>query len=129
MWLFLLNVKLCVFLQARISAAREDWHREMVQSTQAEIDRALSSARGAWVANHEDESDERATQLEKSLRERLKAQFEDEKRQLVDDTFKETEEKFNTEKRELQEQLTRMKVSLYSVYCKDITLQKETVYI
>ena len=85
----------------------------MAQSTQAEIDRALSTAREAWTANHEDELVERASQLEKSLTEKLRAKYDEEKRQLVDDALKEAEAKFASEKRKLEEELRRRKVSLY----------------
>ena len=100
----------------------------MAQSTQAEIDRALSTAREAWAANHEDELEERAAQLEKSIREKLQAAYDEQKRQLVDDTHREAETKFTTEKRKLEEELRRRKVSCCNVnndYCDNIPVESQ----
>ena len=83
----------------------------MAQSTQAEIDRALSTAREAWTANHEDEVEERASQLEQSIREKLQAEFDEEKRQLVHNTLREGEITFKNEKRKFEEE--QRKVNLY----------------
>ena len=85
----------------------------MAQSTQGEIDRALSTAREAWAANHEDELEERASEFEKSLTEKLQAKCDEEKQQLVDDALKEAEAKFASEKRKLEEEFRKRKVSLY----------------
>lgn len=83
----------------------------MAQSTQAEIDRALSTAREAWTANHEDELEERASQLAQNIREKLQAEFDEEKRQLVDNTLREAEITFKNEKRKFEEE--QRKVNLY----------------
>lgn len=85
----------------------------MAQSTQVEIDHALSTAREAWAADHEKELEERVSQLEKDLREQLEAKYDEEKRQLVDDTLREAEAKFKNERRKLEEELRRNNVSLY----------------
>lgn len=85
----------------------------MTQSTQAEIDRALSTAREAWAADHGKELEERVSQLEKDLTDQLDAKYDEEKRQLVDDTLREAEAKFKNERRKLEEELRRNNVSLY----------------
>ena len=88
----------------------------MAQSTQVEIDRALSTAREAWAANHEDELEQRSSEFEKSLTEKLQAKFDEEKRQLVDDALKDAEAKFSSEKRKLEQEFRRRKVSLYTLF-------------
>ena len=82
----------------------------MAQSTQVEIERALSTAREAWAIDHEKELEERVSQLEKDLRE-LEAKYDEEKRQLVDDTLREAEAKFKNEKRKLEDELRMNNVS------------------
>ena len=84
----------------------------MAQSTQVEIDHALSTAREAWAADHEKELEERVGQLEKDLTEQLEAKYDKEKRQLVDDTLREAEAKLKNE-RKLEEEFRRNSVSLY----------------
>lgn len=83
----------------------------MAQSTQVEIERALSTAREAWAIDYEKELEERVGQLEKDLREQLEAKFDEEKRQLVDDTLREAEAKFKNEKRKLEDELRMNNVS------------------
>ena len=85
----------------------------MTQSTQAEIDRALSTAREAWAADHKKELEMRVSQVEKDLTEQLEAKYDEEKRQLVDDTLREAEAKFKNERGKLEEVLRRNNVSLY----------------
>ena len=85
----------------------------MAQSTQVEIDRALSTAREAWAADHGKELEERVSQLEKDLREQLEAKHDEEKRQLVDDTLQEAEAKFKNEIRNFEEEHRRNNVSFY----------------
>lgn len=85
----------------------------MAHSTQVEIDRALSTAREAWAADNEKELAERVTQLEKNVQEQLEAKYNEEKRQVVDETLREAETRFNNEKNKLEEELRRNKVSLY----------------
>ena len=99
-----------VSLQARLSAAREDWRREMAHSTQVEIERALSTAREAWSLNHKEELDNCASQVEKSLREKLQAKHDEEKRQLVNDALNEAQTKCRAEKRKLEDELSQRKV-------------------
>ena len=93
-----------------MSAAREDWRREMAQSSQVEIDLALSTAREAWTESRKDELEKHANQVENSLREKLQSKHDEEKRQLVDDALGEAQAKFKAEKRKLEGELERRKV-------------------
>lgn len=85
----------------------------MAQSTQAEIDRALFTAREAWAADNEEEFEKRVSQLEKNVREQLESRYDEEKRKLVDKTLREAEARFNNERKKLEDELRRNKVSLY----------------
>ena len=100
-----------LFNQARLTAAREDWRREMAQSTQVEIGIALSNAREAWASSHKDELEKRANEVEQSLREEFQGKHDEEKRQLVDATLKDAQAQFRAEKRKLEDELKRRKVS------------------
>ena len=102
-----------------MSAAREDWRREMAHSTQVEIERALSTAREAWSLNHKEELDNCASQVEKSLREKLQAKHDEEKRQLVNDALNEAQAKFRAEKRKLEDELSQRKVYRHFFFVHD----------
>lgn len=82
----------------------------MAHSTQVEIERALSTAKEAWSLSYKEESDNRANQVEKSLREKLQTKHDEEKRQLVDDALNEAQAKFRAEKRKLEDELSQRKV-------------------
>ena len=120
----LLNRFLCYenFSQTRLTSAREEWHKEVAQSTQVEVDRALSTAREAWVANYEDELEERVNQLEGSLRERLASEYAKEKKQLIEDTLREAQSKFEAEKKKLEDEIRRHKVCI--IYQRVFTVEQ-----
>ena len=84
----------------------------MAQSTQDEIDRALSAAREVWAANDEEKLEKRVRQLEAKIRQQLDAKYQEENRQLVDEALREAEARFKSEKMKLEEEL-RSKVSSY----------------
>ena len=112
----------------------------MAQSTQDEIDRALSAAREVWAANDEEKLEKRVRQLEANIRQQLEAKYQEENRQrqqleakyqeenrqrqqleakyqeenrqIVDEALREAEARFKSEKLKLEEEL-RSKVSSY----------------
>ena len=97
-----------------MAAAREDWRREVAQCTKEETDRA-------WASNNEDELGKQTRELEEKVRKRLQAEREEEKRKLVEDTFREAETKYTNENVNLREELRKMKASFFT-YCRGVEL-------
>ncbi|PFX29611.1 Centrosomal protein of 152 kDa [Stylophora pistillata] len=88
---------------ARILTAQEDWRKETAKSTQEEIDRALSTAREAWAVKADEKLESRVREIEANVRQQLGAEFQEENKKLVDEALQEAEERFNHERKKLEE--------------------------
>ena len=73
------------------------------------------------AANNEDELGQRTRELEEKIRKKLQAEHEEEKRKLVEDTFREAETKYTNENVNLREQLRKMKASFF-IDCRGVEL-------
>lgn len=66
------------------------------------------------ATNNEVELGKRTRELEEKVREKLQAEHEEEKRKLVEDTFREAETKYTNENVKLREELRKMKASFFT---------------
>lgn len=66
------------------------------------------------ATNNEVELVKRTRELEEKGREKLQAEHEEEKRKLVEDTFRKAETKYTNENVKLREELRNMKASFFT---------------
>ena len=98
-------------LQKRVATAREDWQKDQTQLTQAEIDRALTTAREAWAANHQDELEEQLIKATERVRKDMKERMANEKQQLAESVRKLAAKQFEKEKLHFENELQESKAS------------------
>lgn len=112
------------FSQVRLVAAHKEWQKTQEQAVQVEVDRALTTAREAWVTKYQAEvedhvksevenaRDEMNARNEMNARDEMNAKYEADKQKAVQEAVEETRRKFESERKQLKEELDRKIVSL-----------------
>ena len=101
----------CLY-QVRLVAAHKEWQKTQEQAVQVEVDRALTTAREAWVTKYQAEVEDHVKSEVENARDEMNAKYDADKQKAVQEAAEETRRKFESERKQLKEELDRKIVSL-----------------